>query len=270
MTDLRRPSSASTAPIAPATTPATGLTSVAVGIAVGVALLAGGAGGYALGRHRSQSVETETAARAVARAETRAAPRPALPSAEQQTATRRLGVWNSEALDPLAEVDGPVSRFELPLQLSPPFDAVDATLFDSLDSRIRLAHATPVGRSELCADFDGTRTACGLKGRATLQNFLLGKTVECVRLFLSHDERRKIIDARCRAGGEDLALHQIRAGYAFPNKLADADHLAALAEAQSRRVGVWSGPYVIPSEDRSEEDARDVPFGSLRLPTPTP
>lgn len=275
MSDPRQtaPDPSSTPATPPAGAPATGASGPALGIAVGLALLVGGAGGYALGTHRALlGAGDRTAAEQSARD---AAERGrALRSREQQVATQRLSQWRVEDLDPLAGPGGPATIFEPVLRLTPPFDAVDATLIDSLDTRVRLAQARPVGRNEICVNDAGIRSACGLKGRASLQNHMYGKAVTCVRLFLGQEPlgakegRGRIVDARCSVAGEDLALHQIRAGFAFPSEFADADHVAALAEARRLRAGVWAGPYEIRADDQSEVDAREVPFGSLRLAGP--
>jgi endonuclease YncB( thermonuclease family) len=252
---------------------AAGASGPALGIAVGLALLVGGIGGYVLGTHRA-AVGADGRSAAEQGARDAAERSRSLRSREQQVATRRLSEWRMKELDPLAEPRGPTTLFEPVLRLTPPFDAVDATLIDSLDTRVRLAQARPVGRNEICVNDAGLRSACGLKGRASLQNHLYGKAVTCVRLFLGPDprggkeERGRIVDARCSIAGEDLALHQIRAGFAFPSEFADADHLAALAEARRVRAGVWAGPYEIRADDQSEVDAREVPFGSLRLAGP--
>lgn len=239
---------------------------MAIGIAVGVALLAGATVGFFLGRQRAPAGEAPAASEARGRSEPRAGDAPR--SVTQQTAARRLSAWVDYAGAPLAEPDGPVTIFEPLLRLSPPFDAVDATVFDALDARVRLAQAWPVGRDEVCLDEAGTRFACGLKARASLQNFMFGKAVVCTRLFLSREERRGVVDARCSVGGVDLTTHQIRAGYAFPTELAEAGHQAALEEARRQRAGVWAGPYSPPTLDRSEADMREIPFGSLRHPMP--
>jgi endonuclease YncB( thermonuclease family) len=239
---------------------------MAIGIAIGVALLAGATVWFVLGRQRAPTGEGPTAGDVRGRPDPRTGA--ALPSVTQQTAARRLAAWVDFPGEPLAEPDGPVTIFEPILRLSPPFDAIDATVFDSLDTRIRLAQAWPVGREEVCLDEAGTRFACGLKARASLQNFMFGKAIVCTRLFLSREERRGVVDARCSVDGVDLTTHQIRAGYAFPTDLADASHHAAMAEARRQRAGVWAGPYSLPTIDRSEADIRDMPFGSLRHPMP--
>ena len=235
---------------------------LSTGVAIGLSILVAGGAGLLLGRHQAAPTPSGVATPVASPNEKR----PAVTSLERQIAARRLADWNLELVDRLAPVEGTPAVFEPLLHPTPPFDAVDATLFDAFDMRIRLAHAKPVGRDEACLDHQGQRFACGLRGRASLQNFLFGKTVTCTRLFLGKSENPDVVDARCSAGGVDLATRQIRAGWAFPSIHGDADHRAALDEAQRERIGVWGGPYEIPRVDHSIEDARDLPFGSLRNP----
>ena len=199
-------------------------------------------------------------------AERRAEAPPA--SRERQTAMRLLAGWRNEAADPFAEGDGIDRRFEPVLRPPPPYDAVDSTLIDTLELRIRLAHARAVPRDEVCRDTTGRRYACGLEARATLQNHLVGKTLVCRRLFLGDPERTGMADVRCAVDGEDLALRQIRAGWATPSEIAEPDHLAAFEEARNARRGVWAGPWQIPARDPTETDARAIGFGTLRIGDP--
>jgi endonuclease YncB( thermonuclease family) len=140
-------------------------------------------------------------------------------------------------------------------------------LFDGQDTRIRLALVFPVGRNEICTVDAGAHFACGLMGRASLQNFLARRSVVCAPVFLPPGERRAIVDARCRADDEDIAERQIRAGFAFPSPLAGDNYRDAMDEAKRQRAGVWAGPYDTPKMDLSEADARVVPFGSTRRST---
>jgi endonuclease YncB( thermonuclease family) len=233
---------------------------MSVGVVVGLALLAAGVIGFLLGRQHTPAPPSTPAAAPPAEA------RRATPTREQQLAAHRLAGWRVEPVDPLAPAGERATNFEPVLRPTPPYDAVDATLFDAFDMRIRLAHAWPVGRDEACLDPRGLRFACGLRARAALQNHLFGKTVTCIRLFLAQESDGGVVDARCTVEGEDLALRQIRAGWAFPNDLADADQRAALEDAQRERAGVWAGPYELPHRDLGIDDAREVPFGSLRNP----
>lgn len=238
---------------------------VSIGMVVGFALLAAGAAGFLLGRQHGPAAPAgigggPPSAGTPSAEEGRQAAR----SREQQLAAHRLSGWRMDPFEALVPGGEPTTAFEPTLRPAPPYDAVDSTLFDAFDVRIRLAHARPVGRDEACLDPQGNRFACGLRGRASLQNFLFGKPVSCLRLYLGREAGDGIVDARCSVEGVDLALRQIRAGWAFPSDLADADQRAALEAARRDRAGVWAGPYDPPRVDHSVEDARAVPFGSLR------
>jgi len=235
------------------------------GILVGAAILAAGVGALLVGVGRN-GPDGEAQPPPAKPAERIAAPSEEPPaSRERQTAIRMLDSWRSDPAEPLAEADPAAGRFEPAIHPQPPYDAVDSTLFDALDRRFRLAQARAVPREEVCRDASGRRFACGLQGRASLQNNIVGKTVVCRRLFLGDPDKTGIVDARCSVDGEDLALFQIRAGWALPSEHADAEHRAAFEEARARRVGVWAGAWEAPVRDASEIDAREVPFGSLRL-----
>lgn len=242
------------------------------GMAVGLAILAIGVGVLLLGHDRPGSTP-EAAGDSTAKPVGDAAPRPAperaadgLPaSRERQTAVRLLSGWRGEAADPLAAGDRVEGRFEPVLRPPPPYDAVDSILIDTLDTRIRLAHARAVPRDEACRDEAGRRFACGLQSRAALQNHISGKALVCRRLFLGDPGKTGIVEVRCSVDGEDLATRQIRAGWATPSEIAEPEHLAAFEEARRAKRGVWAGPWQIPARDPSEADAREIGFGTLRI-----
>ncbi|TBW41014.1 hypothetical protein EYW49_02345 [Siculibacillus lacustris] len=196
--------------------------------------------------------------------------RPRALSTEAQIAARRLEAFAAPSTSEIAEAAPPAAGFEMAFRAQPPFDAIDSVLFDTLRQRLKLHGVVPVGRNEICLAEDGRRFACGLMARATLQNHIAGKEPTCERAFLAEDARAEMLEVRCSVDGEDLALHMIRAGFAFPALHAGAHHFEALAEAKARRAGVWAGPYEPALEDRSRDDSRATPFGSTRVRSPSP
>ncbi len=193
-------------------------------------------------------------------------PAPAPPaSVERQTAAKRLAGWKNEPLAPFDVETAAPAPVTPPIAAKPPFDAIDAVLFDTADSRIRLVGILPVARDEVCFDDAGKRFACGLQARASLQNFMRGKTVVCRPAVGAAERRDGMIEAFCSAGGVSLAMHQVAAGFAFPQSRED-DHLhEAMEKAKAERRGVWAGPYQMPLVDRSEADSRAIRFGGGRL-----
>lgn len=233
-----------------------------LGVVAFLCLLAGGAGGFLVARNQ--------AARTQVPAKGQPGDAPALrKSVEPPSAPGRPLPQLEEQVDLLAAPSSPQAGFQRRMRMNPPFDAINSIMFDSADMRIRLARVAAVGREDVCRDDSGKRLACGLMARAVLQNFLRGKQVVCDPLFVpQQNPRRGVVEANCWVNGEDLALRQISAGYAFPWRLAtDADH-AALAAARAARVGVWAGPHELPAQDVSDRDAAAIPFGSTRLPSP--
>ena len=157
----------------------------------------------------------------------------------------------------------------------PPYDAIDSILFDTLDTRIKLLGVLPVARDELCIDAANRRFACGLQARASLQNFVRGKTVVCRTPFGRRERRDGIVEADCRVNGVSLAQHQVAAGFAFPipqpgtatmgEDEAKGPLFQAMEEARAKKLGVWAGDYKPPLVDRSEADAKAIKFGATRL-----
>lgn len=228
------------------------------GIILGIGVLLGGAGGYMLAQAQRIRTPITEAGRALSLPIERGI------SVERQVAAQRLAALpevSFSATDPPAIV---LSGFDAPIRFSPPFDVIDSALFDSGDRRIRLARIVPVGRQDVCLDGDGRRFACGLMGRATLQNLLAHRSVSCVRLFLPANRRHDFIDADCDADGVNIAEHVVRSGFAFPSALTDERLEAALGEAREAQNGVWRGPYLIPEKDAALEDAREVEISSFR------
>lgn len=235
-----------------------------LGIVAFVCLLVGGGAGFLVARPqatRTQATPAPEARRATPSQAPALRPTVPPPEAEPQP-TARI----DDKVDLLAAPSAPQAGFQHRVQLTPPFDAINSIMFDSADLRIKLARVAAVGREQVCKDDDGKRLACGLMARAALQNFLRGKSVECDPLFVPRDRQRGVIEANCWVNGEDLALRQISAGFAFPWRLATEKDHEALAAARANRLGVWAGPQDMPTSDASDSDAAAIPFGSTRLP----
>lgn len=236
---------------------------VAFVVTRGPAETAGSTPGAAPSREAPSKAEAPVAQRTVAL------------SVERQTAARRLSGWTGDALDLLAPVPTQPSGFAPATVTKPPYDAIDSILFDTLDTRIKLLGVLPVARDELCIDAANRRFACGLQARASLQNFVRGKTVICRTPFGRRERRDGIVEADCRVNGVSLAEHQVAAGFAFPLPQPGADLMAedeakgplfqAMEEARAKKLGVWAGDYKPPLVDRSEADAKAIKFGATRL-----
>lgn len=185
-------------------------------------------------------------------------PRAAVASVERQTAALRLQAFRADPLDPLAPVDVATDGFAAQIRLEPPYMAVDSTVFDARGIRVRLDGVWPVGRGEVCNGAGGAKIACGLAGRAALQNYLANRSVACLRRFATAPG--PVVVADCRVDGEDLAERMIRMGQAFPAPDRGDWGRAALEEARTARRGVWSGDHAPPTRDRTSEDIAATPY----------
>ena len=186
-------------------------------------------------------------------------------------ASRRLAIFRVEPFDPLTPPNDVQGRWFPRLTPPPPYDAIDSTLIDAGDRRYRLVEAIAIGRNDVCRRNDGSRFACGLTGRAVLQNTLRDKQMVCDPLFVDVDRRRDLVSARCRVGGRDLATLMIEAGLARPSPLAGATHVAAMERARREERGIWSGPAALDvAVDPALADDDAVGFGTMRLAPPEP
>ncbi len=147
----------------------------------------------------------------------------------------RFDVFSAPILEP--------RPIQTPLRLSPPFDVVDATTFQSGDTRIVLTDISGLSRNAVCLDEAGLRFACGLMGRASLANFLRSNTITCVPRF--EIGVSKATRSTCYLAGTDLSEFQIRAGFAMPTDRTSARYREAVAIAESERSGAWNGRWAI-------------------------
>lgn len=227
------------------------------GILLGVGILLGGTAGF-LFAERIRPRETRPAP------VTTPQPRDERISTERQIAARRLAALPDAPFDLLSLPNATGTVFVPPLRLDPPYETIDSAIFDTLDRRIRLARLRPLARNEVCFDAAHFRFACGLMGRAALQNLLADQSVVCRPLFRNGiPAASEIVEADCRTSAGDLAEALVRRGFATPSPLAGASLDEALAAARAARAGIWSGPWVGPEADPAAADVQEVPFGSI-------
>lgn len=234
------------------------------GVTLGVGIVVGVAIGFALWRAGGSGGE---------RGEVNPRPAPStvrqdvVPSVERQLAQRRLAAFSGESFDPASPPDAAPSGFVAPVRLRPPYTAIDATVFDTCDGRVKLADVWPVGRHEVCMGPGAIRFACGLMGRATLQNFIAGRDVVCRPQFrVSSTEERPPLVADCSVDGKDLGTHMVEVGFAFPSGEERSDRRRALDGARSAGRGVWAGDYDRPDHDRALDDMAANPPEAIAQP----
>lgn len=191
----------------------------------------------------------------------RPAPKPVPQAAPAEAAPPR-----STALDLFRPEPTASTSFQGSIVLHPPYEVINATTFQSGETRIRLAYVDGVRRSDVCIDPNQLKFACGLMGRASLANLLRSNPVVCHRTFLP--DSRESIAATCLLGDTDLAEHQIRAGMARPESTASERYVAATAEARASGAGAWTGGWtLLPlSDDRRNGIVPPAPAGPTAAP----
>lgn len=88
----------------------------------------------------------------------------------------------------------------------------------------------------VCTHSSGERWACGLQAYALLRNELAHKTIVCRPKKLMENG----LSVACHFGSQDVALMLARHGLAeVDNSSAEAELLAAQAEARKKKIGIW-------------------------------
>lgn len=115
----------------------------------------------------------------------------------------------------------------------------DSTGFVHEGVRYRLAATEPLPGNRICVSDNGTRWACGLRGRSLLRLLIVGKRLRC-RPGEPGDEE---VVVTCLSGSTDIAARIVAQGLALTVE-GDATYAEPLAEAMRGRKGLWSTPAV--------------------------
>lgn len=126
--------------------------------------------------------------------------------------------------------------------LGPAF-AVDGDTLDVRGTRIRLAGIDAPERHQTCGG--ATIWPCGEAAQTALQTALAAGVAHCEGR--ARDVYHRLV-ASCRVGEVDIAESLVRAGLA----LSAGRYSASELEARVTRRGLWSGPFVRPSDWRAE------------------
>ena len=131
--------------------------------------------------------------------------------------------------------------FSEPIKLVPPHVVVDATTIVSTDHIIRLAFVAGLGHDDLCSNEDGLKFACGLRGRASIQNLIWNSEFTCRPVFYPADQVRYA----CLTGDIDLAAHQVAAGYARADAYGRFVYESEQQDAAIDKKGAWDGGWMV-------------------------
>ncbi|MDR3496647.1 MAG: hypothetical protein P4L82_18785 [Ancalomicrobiaceae bacterium] len=165
-------------------------------------------------------------------------------SAERRQAAEALAQLRLPAFAPLDPPGDEPTTFVAAL-MPTGIDYPDGVSLKADDQRLRLTGISGIGRNGVCQAADGKRFACGLQARASLSLIIAGARVTCY-----HDQALPpgADGYLCSANGRDLALAQVKAGYALPARPSVEQLQETLAAAMAAHAGAWNGGWaLIPS-----------------------
>lgn len=111
--------------------------------------------------------------------------------------------------------------------------------------RLRLLGIDAPEIAQSCVDGERREYACGDAARSFLENLIRDQRVTCRG---TQTDRWKRPLVRCAVAGQDLGQALVQAGWAVA--YVSPDYLSAEDEARRRRIGMWAGQFVPPSEWR--------------------
>lgn len=102
-------------------------------------------------------------------------------------------------------------------------------------AKLRLRDIEAPGKDEACNDAGGL--SCADASKAALENLVASIEVKCrLGAKVGHGYRQ----ARCQAGGRDVALQQLEAGWARSAGARPTEYIDAEARARAAARGVWA------------------------------
>jgi len=132
-------------------------------------------------------------------------------------------------------------------QITGPAKAVDSAVIEINGQRIMLFGIDSVMRKQNCA-LDGKIWQCWAAAVRDLQTLVDQGPAICEAIG-EPDVYGRIL-ARCEINNESLNEQLVRRGYAVARPSETTDYVAAEVEAKERKLGLWQGQFVKPSEFR--------------------
>jgi endonuclease YncB( thermonuclease family) len=143
-----------------------------------------------------------------------------------------------------------LAMFVMPVEASEitgPAKAVDSTVIEVGGQRIMLFGVDSVMRKQNCV-IDGKVWQCWAAAVRDLQTLVDQGPATCEAVG-EPDVYGRLL-ARCTINGQSLNEQLVRRGYAIARPSETKDYVAAEAEAKEKKVGLWQGQFVNPSEFR--------------------
>lgn len=161
------------------------------------------------------------------------------------TAVRQIGTASTGNLDgkQQEQLSVPVAASPIdrgPFPLDPPYDILDALTFANVTGRFHLTGLDGPSTGAVCFDKDGALWACGLQGRAALNNTIRKQRLECRR---AGEDGPRALSVTCRVDGRDLGRLVVDQGFARPTDASDPDAVTSSKAAQVASRGLWNGSW---------------------------
>ncbi len=114
------------------------------------------------------------------------------------------------------------------------------------DVEIRLQGIDAPEWDQTCGE-KGKEWACGKAATAAMRAMIEGKAVACKSI--GRDRYKRTL-ATCTVGGEDIQRRMVRDGMAMAYRKYSKKYIQDEVAARLSRLGIWSGPFMEPSEWR--------------------
>ena len=132
-------------------------------------------------------------------------------------------------------------------EITGPAKAVDAGVIEINGQRILLFGIDSVMRKQDCT-LDGKPWACWAASVRDLQTLVDQGPATCETAG-EPDSYGRIL-ARCKINGQSLNEQLVRQGYALARPSETTEYAAAEAEAKEKKLGLWQGQFMRPSDFR--------------------
>lgn len=133
-------------------------------------------------------------------------------------------------------------------EITGPAKAVDAGVIEIDGKRIMLFGIDSIVRKQSCM-LDGKPWPCWESSVRDLQTLVDQGPATC-EVVGNPDPYGRLL-ARCTINGQSLNEQLVRRGYALARPRESQDYLAAEADAKAKKLGLWQGQFMRPSDFRT-------------------
>jgi len=134
---------------------------------------------------------------------------------------------------------------------------IDGDTIEIHGERIRILDVDAPENQQLCTKPNGTQWRCGQQSALRFSDWIAGRSVVCESDQLDRYGRHL---ARCVVSGEDMGTWLVRNGWAVPYRDCKCEIVReASVKAQTEKLGIWSGSFVLPWDFRRSGQNQAAP-----------